>query len=102
MVVAMMVTASGKHGAGKHHQEQGGGEDLFHAANVARALGHEKLISRPASRDARGSFIAAKSSPIPEEFPLPERSPNLTVGVDWIHDDLCHCDSQRQPQTLFL
>jgi hypothetical protein len=35
MVVAMMVTGSRENGAGKHQQKQGGGENLFHATNVA-------------------------------------------------------------------
>jgi hypothetical protein len=54
MVVAMMVTRGGKCRGGKHHQEQGSSENLFHATNVARPPQREKWIQCRASREARG------------------------------------------------
>jgi hypothetical protein len=42
MVVAMMVARGTESRSGKHHQKKGGGEELFHAANVALSLMREK------------------------------------------------------------
>jgi hypothetical protein len=50
MVVAMMVMRGGECRGGKHHQEQGGSEHLFHATNVARPSWREKWIQGRASR----------------------------------------------------
>ena len=54
MVMAMMVVAGGESRGGKHHQKQGGSENLFHATNVAWTPGAGKCISLPAPREARG------------------------------------------------
>jgi hypothetical protein len=54
MVVAMMVVDSRENGAGEHQQKQGGGEDLFHATNVAWTSEPRKCIQARAPRDARG------------------------------------------------
>jgi hypothetical protein len=36
MVMVMMVLRTGKGRAGKHHQQQGSGKNLFHGSNLAR------------------------------------------------------------------
>jgi hypothetical protein len=54
MVVAMMVMRCGEYRRGKHHQEQGGKDNLFHAPNVAWTPFSAKWIQCSASREARG------------------------------------------------
>jgi len=50
MVMAMMVVRGGESRCGEHHQKQGGGEDLFHAANVARSPARGKSNKGRASK----------------------------------------------------
>jgi hypothetical protein len=38
VVVAVMMFRGSERRAGKHHQEQNGGKNLFHAKNVPRTL----------------------------------------------------------------
>jgi len=51
MVARMVMMAlRGKRRAGKHHQHQGGGKNLFHETNVAQEMRRRKGFESPASR----------------------------------------------------
>jgi hypothetical protein len=59
----MMMMRSGKNRAGKHHQQQGSGKNLFHGKNLARRPHHEKQIGPPGIKSATG----APRGPMPPE-----------------------------------
>jgi hypothetical protein len=46
----VMMALRGERGAGKHHQHQGGGKNLFHETNVAQEMRRRKGFESPASR----------------------------------------------------
>jgi hypothetical protein len=52
MVMVVMAMAGRERGAGKHHQEQGSSENLFHDPNVARGAEQKKGFRSRASKDA--------------------------------------------------
>jgi len=54
VVVVMMVMRGGECRGGKHHQKQGGSENLFHGTNVARSAQQGKWIQECASKEALG------------------------------------------------
>ena len=60
VVMAMMVMRGGESRCGKHHQKQGGGKDLFHAANVALLHACWKCNPGHASREERGKTAVAE------------------------------------------
>jgi hypothetical protein len=53
VVVVIAMALRGKRRAGKHHQQQGGGKNLFHGKNVAQERRQRKGIELPASRKER-------------------------------------------------
>ena len=50
LVVVITMALRGKRRAGKHHQHQGGGKNLFHETNVAQEMRRRKGFESPASR----------------------------------------------------
>jgi len=59
VVMTAMVMASGENGASEHQKKQCGGENLFHAKNVARIVCPRKALRFRVSKEARACERAA-------------------------------------------
>ena len=58
----VMMALRGERRAGKHHQHQGGGKNLFHGKNVAQEHRRRKRNERPEPREEREAAGARRQA----------------------------------------